>query len=117
MKVFAACGADILLSGHMHLSHVGSTAARYALGGYAALTIQAGTATSTRGRGECNAFNMVRIDGDDVMLERYEWEPDAREFTLAARSAFTRQEHGWREVVHEVTHTHQCAPAVQPEPR
>jgi 3',5'-cyclic AMP phosphodiesterase CpdA len=105
MKVFAACGADILLSGHMHLSHAGSTAARYALGGYAALTIQAGTATSTRGRGECNAFNLVRIDGSDVILERYEWEPHAREFTLAARSAFAREDHGWREVVHEVTHT------------
>ena len=28
MKAFAECGADILLSGHMHLSHAGDTAAR-----------------------------------------------------------------------------------------
>jgi 3',5'-cyclic AMP phosphodiesterase CpdA len=117
MKVFAACGTDILLSGHMHLSHVGSTASRYALGGYAALTIQAGTATSTRGRGECNAFNLIRIENSDVTLERYEWEPQAGEFTLAARSAFARQDHGWREVLHEVTHTHHCASAAEPEPR
>jgi 3',5'-cyclic AMP phosphodiesterase CpdA len=117
MKVFASCGADILLSGHMHLSHAGSTAARYALGGYAALTIQAGTATSTRGRGECNAFNLIRIDGNDVLLERYEWEPHAREFTLAARSSFARQDHGWREVMHEVTHTRDRAPVADSEPR
>jgi len=33
MEAFAACGADILLAGHMHMTHAGSTASRYALGG------------------------------------------------------------------------------------
>ena len=98
MKAFAACGADILLAGHMHLSHAGSTAARYSLGGYAALTIQAGTATSTRERGEANSFNAIRIDGDEVRLDAWQWQPDAGTFAVASRTAFQRQDEGWREL-------------------
>jgi 3',5'-cyclic AMP phosphodiesterase CpdA len=98
MRAFADCGADILLSGHMHLSHAGSTAARYALGGYAALTIQAGTATSTRGRGEANSFNTIYIDGDEVRLQGHAWQPDARVFRVVSHTTFVREEEGWREV-------------------
>lgn len=97
MKVFAACGADILLSGHMHLTQPGNTAARYALGGYAALTIQAGTATSTRARGEPNSFNAIHIDRDEVRLESYAWQPEAGVFAVASRATFVRQAQGWRE--------------------
>jgi 3',5'-cyclic AMP phosphodiesterase CpdA len=98
MRTFAACGTDILLSGHMHLSHAGSTAARYSLGGYAALTIQAGTATSTRGRGEVNSFNAIRIDGDEVRLQAYGWRPESNAFAVVTRATFVRQALGWREV-------------------
>ncbi|HAV35043.1 MAG TPA: metallophosphatase, partial [Massilia sp.] len=52
MEVFAECGVDVLLAGHMHVSHAASTAMRYQIDAYAALVVQAGTATSTRGRGE-----------------------------------------------------------------
>jgi 3',5'-cyclic AMP phosphodiesterase CpdA len=100
MKAFAACGADILLSGHMHLSHSGNTAARYALGGYAALTIQAGTATSTRARGEANSFNAIHIDRDEVRLESYDWKPETGVFSVATTTAFAREAQGWRELAH-----------------
>ncbi|MDB5871734.1 MAG: metallophosphatase [Ramlibacter sp.] len=100
MKAFATCGADLLLSGHMHLSHSGSTAARYALGGYAALTIQAGTATSTRGRGEVNSFNAIQVERDEVRLQGYGWRPDAGVFSVLSRATFVREAQGWREVEH-----------------
>lgn len=98
MRAFAQCGADILLSGHMHLSQAGSTAARYALGGYAALTIQAGTATSTRERGEVNSFNAIHVDANEVRLEGYHWNAQAGEFILATQTTFAREDQGWREV-------------------
>jgi 3',5'-cyclic AMP phosphodiesterase CpdA len=100
MRVFAACGADILLSGHMHLTHAGNTAARYALGGYAALTIQAGTATSTRARGEANSFNAIHVARDEVRLESYAWKPESSVFSLAASTIFEREAQCWREVAH-----------------
>ena len=100
MKTFAACGTDLLLSGHMHMSHAGSTASRYALDGYAALTIHAGTATSTRGRGEVNSFNAIQVERGEVRLEGYGWRPEAGVFALLTRSTFAREQQGWREVAH-----------------
>lgn len=97
MKAFADCGADILLSGHLHLSHAGNTAWRYALEGYAALTFQAGTATSTRARGETNSFNAIRIDGGTVELERYSWQPASNEFAVNSRSVFEHRGGAWAE--------------------
>ena len=94
MDAFAACGADILLAGHLHASHVGDTAARYPIGAYAALIVQAGTATSVRGRGEANSFNVLRIERGRIDIERFAWTgPD---FTVASRASFSRAAGGWR---------------------
>jgi len=92
MKAFARCGADIFLSGHLHTSHTSASAERYRIEGHSALVVQAGTATSTRGRGEANSFNVLRISSSHVAVERYAWDAargdfsaeDAREFPLAA---------------------------------
>lgn len=98
MAAFAQSGVDILLSGHMHASHAGNTARRYALGGYAALTIQAGTATSTRGRGEANAFNLIRIDGAKLELTRYGWDGAAASYRAGAPETFIRKGSSWAPV-------------------
>jgi 3',5'-cyclic AMP phosphodiesterase CpdA len=105
MRSFAQSGADLLLSGHMHLSHAGSTGDRYPLGGYSALTIQAGTATSTRGRGEENSFNAICVHGDEIRLDRYQWDGGA--FTLHARKRFEREARGWRELALDATSTNE----------
>ncbi|HSI52508.1 MAG: metallophosphoesterase [Ramlibacter sp.] len=97
MKAFAACGADLLLSGHMHQSHTGSTAARYPIEGYAALAIQAGTATSTRGRGEENSFNAIHVGGDEVRVDAWGWRAGAGRFSVLSRTAYERHERSWRE--------------------
>lgn len=95
MNMFASCGADLLLAGHLHASHAGSTAERYKIGGYSALVVQAGTATSTRGRGESNSFNVIRLASSRVVIERFSWMPDNAVFGLAASEAFERGSHGW----------------------
>jgi 3',5'-cyclic AMP phosphodiesterase CpdA len=95
MQMFSRCGADILLAGHVHMSHAGDTTARYKIEGFAALVVQAGTATSTRGRGELNSFNVLRVLANSVTVERYAWEVRAREFTLADSESFEHTAAGW----------------------
>ena len=97
MEVFARCGADLLLSGHLHTSHAGRTAQRYAIAGYAALVVQAGTATSTRGRGEDQlvqrAAHRRRRDRRRA-LGLADEEP--QQFALAASQRFAWGSGGWQ---------------------
>jgi len=95
METLAACGVDLLLAGHLHRSYLGQTAARYQLGGYSALVIQAGTATSTRGRGEANSFNVLRITHPHITVERLIWQPNCSAFTIASAASFRRTPAGW----------------------
>jgi 3',5'-cyclic AMP phosphodiesterase CpdA len=95
MEAFAECGVDILLSGHMHTSNSKSTADRYQFGEYAALVVQAGTATSTRGRGETNSFNVVKVAPDVVEVERYGWDVISSSFSLMKVEKFFRSGNVW----------------------
>jgi 3',5'-cyclic AMP phosphodiesterase CpdA len=98
MQTFARCGVDILLAGHFHTSQSGATSGRYELAGYAALAVQAGTATSTRARGEPNAFNVLRIESRAIEVERREWRPEARTFAVACIERFRREDERWIEL-------------------
>ncbi|MDY0976170.1 metallophosphoesterase [Massilia sp. CFBP9012] len=95
MKVFAETNVDILMAGHMHASHAGSTAARYQIDEYAALVVQAGTATSTRGRGEVNSFNVMRVEPQRVEIDRYGWDVVGGRFALVTTEKFVRAGSIW----------------------
>ena len=95
MKTLAECGADVFLAGHLHVSHIGNTAHRYKISGHSALVIQAGTATSTRGRGEANSFNVIRIEKARLIVERLEWQTEQTQFTLVKSEEFGQAANGW----------------------
>ena len=95
MRAFAECGVDLLLAGHIHASHAGNSADRYEISGYAALVVQAGTATSTRGRGEANSFNVLHVAPDDVQVERYSWVDGTRSFEPVHTECFRRSGDVW----------------------
>ena len=95
MVTLADCGADLFLAGHLHISHTGHTAKRYNIAGHSALVVQAGTATSTRGRGEANSFNVVRLDHLRISVERFEWQPSIESFAVAGEEKFERSSEGW----------------------
>jgi 3',5'-cyclic AMP phosphodiesterase CpdA len=91
----ARAGADVFLTGHRHLSYTGHTAERYDISGRAAIVVEAGTATSTRMRGEANAFNLLHIDCAHVTVERLEWQPSREIFAVADATRFERGPGGW----------------------
>ena len=100
MRTFADCRVDLLLAGHLHTSHADNLSERYDIDGYSALAVQAGTATSTRGRGESNSFNLIRIDSPRIAVERYTWVPDREVFTRSANETFERAPNGWTRAGH-----------------
>src|SRR4051812_12903968 len=98
MTGFAECGADVFLAGHLHVSHTGSTAQRYSIQGHSALIVQAGTATSTRGRGETNSFNVIRLKHPDITVERLSWNRENASFAISSQEHFRHSAEGWARV-------------------
>ena len=94
MQYFASCGVDVFLAGHLHLSHTGNTV-RYEIEGYSALVVQAGTATSNRGRGELNSFNLLRTSPEKITLEVHSWQQEGGKFAVSATKHFHRSDRGW----------------------
>lgn len=76
LRRFAACRVELLLTGHLHLVHRAS--ASVLVPGCGAHLLGAGTATSTRARGEANSFFVLRVDAG-----RHD------------RSRITAETHGW----------------------
>jgi len=98
VEALAACCVDLFLAGHLHISHTGHTAERYRLGGRSALVAQAGTATSTRGRGEANSFNVIRLTQAQITIERLVWDPTHGSFVASLTERFHRSQTGWSAV-------------------
>lgn len=97
MREISKCGADLFLAGHIHVSHIGHTATRYKLGeGQSALVVQAGTATSTRGRGEANSFNLIEFEHPRLAVKRFEYKN--ADFALAETQNFSQAEKGWQPI-------------------
>ena len=101
MPALASLGVDVLLSGHLHATHVSNTANRYRIPGFAALAVQAGTATSTRGRGEANAFNVLRIEDPRIEVMRHGYDSKQRAFVALDGHAYTRRGDDWEGAPYE----------------
>lgn len=97
VPMIAECGADVFLSGHLHISNIGSTAKRYRLdNGKAALVVQAGTATSIRARGEAQSFNLLEFNHPDLMIHRLECPVPQEGFSVAETIQYRQSEKGWQ---------------------
>lgn len=84
---FDVAGADLLLSGHLHVAHAGAVAPRVRQAGSTAVLVQAGTSTSSRRRGEANSFNVIRVRGPGIEVRSERWSADAGAFVPGSATA------------------------------
>ena len=129
----AKCGADLFLAGHLHLGHIGNTIKRYKLTEtdkeYAALIVSAGTATSSRLRGETNSFNLLEVEPSTpdtkakAVVERYGWDPDSKSYlsilkqTYVQAETFDKKYVAWHQPGHEEGETETSTVDVPPGER
>ena len=88
------CGIDLLLAGHLHLAYHDDVRSHYVAAPRSVLSIQAGTATSTRLRGEPNAYNWITIDRDLVTVAVRAWNGQRFQESLVTR--YNRTDGRWR---------------------
>ncbi|MFY9585161.1 MAG: metallophosphoesterase [Candidatus Acidiferrales bacterium] len=98
MAAFAHCHVDLILSGHLHLSRTGQSVTRYKIPGHSALVIHAGTAASTRSRGELNSFNVIRIARPRVSIECLTWNRELGSFAVSVTDHFQHMPDGWSRI-------------------
>ncbi|HXE51801.1 MAG TPA: metallophosphoesterase [Tepidisphaeraceae bacterium] len=90
------CGVDMLLAGHLHLAYHDDVRAHHTSARRSVLSIQAGTATSTRRRGEPNAYNWITVSPDLVTVAVRAWNGNQFEESLVTR--YERTEHVWQRI-------------------
>jgi 3',5'-cyclic AMP phosphodiesterase CpdA len=71
LQAIANAGVHLLLSGHHHRALSGSFAEME--DGGSVLVLHAGTAISTRIRGEGNSYNLIHVDKEQVSVRVMEW--------------------------------------------
>ena len=85
------CGADLILSGHLHIWHAGTFAhPAPEHDGHLAIQLHAGTSLSSRQRGEPNDFNLIDISPLHVNLARISFDDGKKAFTKAEARQFDR---------------------------
>lgn len=94
IDALADCGADIVLSGHLHAWRAEPFAERQ--GRHGTIQVHAGTGLSTRLRGEENDFNLLTIGPGEVTVERFVAEASSAQFVRAATARFRLGNTGWR---------------------
>ena len=95
LEAFETCGVDLLLAGHLHVCYSGDVCTFHHAVKRSMLSVQAGSATSTRRRGQPNSYNWITVEHDHVTIEVRSW--DGRSFSPSATTQFMRIEGTWRQ--------------------
>ena len=94
LEALEACGVDLLLAGHLHLGYTGDVRATHRTATRSMVVVQAGTAVSTRGRGEANSYNFLTIDRGHLTVAVRSW--DGTRFSTTRTVHYAKSGNEWR---------------------
>jgi len=69
LAIMQECHVDLLLAGHLHRGYSGDVRAHFETVQRSIISLQAGTALSTRRRDEPNGYNLITIDDHELTIE------------------------------------------------
>lgn len=92
LRSLSDCGADVVLCGHIHTTHVGPFTTAPGL-----LFVQAGTGLSTRLRNQENSFNVLDVSRAEVHIRAISAGDDAK-FRLTDEARFRRDPDHWTKI-------------------
>ncbi len=96
LPALESANVDLLLAGHLHLAYHDDLRSHYKASRRGILSIQAGTATSTRRRGEPNAYNWITVSPQLCTVLVRGWVNGKFEESLVTR--YECGEGGWQPV-------------------
>jgi 3',5'-cyclic AMP phosphodiesterase CpdA len=85
------CGIDVILGGHLHVAHAPDVAG-FRSADRKIICVAAGTAISTRRRGEPNSYNQLSIDGELLTVQHRVW--DGERFIDGPSKTYRRTQRG-----------------------
>ncbi|MCP3961821.1 MAG: metallophosphoesterase [bacterium] len=95
VDLLADAGVELVLSGHLHQSWIGTTEAYYPSGRRPVLLLHSGTSTSSRGRGSergRNTCNWIRLDDGEIEISNFGWDAEGDRFLERSRHRFPRRD-------------------------
>lgn len=94
VELFDELEVDLVLSGHVHQSFVATSEEFYPRGRPPILFVNAGTTTSSRGRGgerRQNSANWIEADAERIEIRHLVWSPQSATFLERSRHVFPRR--------------------------
>src|SRR5205814_837408 len=88
LDAFERAGVELVLSGHMHRSFIGNSLDFRRRAQRGAILVQAGTATSRRGRLSerfKNTYNLIHINGQNIVITHYMYFAELGKFAPLSR--------------------------------
>jgi 3',5'-cyclic AMP phosphodiesterase CpdA len=93
LKVIDKCCVDIILAGHLHQGYSGDVRTHYPARKRSVISIQAGTAISSRTRLKANSYNLLSLSTDRVEIEMVIW--NGSYFEQSIKTVYNRESEFW----------------------